>query len=295
VKLRTWGYFYREAGRGIRHTGWMSVASVLTVAVALFVLGFFGVLSLNLEHAASTLSNQVELEAFFSPHERRSQEMAFLAQVRRWPGVRRVVYFSKAEALNQLKSEFPHDRDLWALIQQGNPLLDGFQLYTDKPAQIPQVAHRLNGNPAIHQVVYQALVVARLTTVTLILKDAGYVVEGLLALATLFIIANTIRLGVFARRREIAVMKLVGATDWFIRWPFLLEGVYLGLLGALLASGGVILGYRWVAFQAAKSLAFFPLASVAVVERTTALTTGLGGVAMGLLGSFWALRRFLRV
>jgi cell division transport system permease protein len=273
----------------------MSVASVLTVAVALFVLGFFGVLSMNLEHAAGTLNRQVELEAYFNAHDTHTQERAILRTLRHTPGVRRIVYFTKTQALGQLKREFPHDQDLWQLIQQGDPLLDGFRLYTVKPRQIPPLAAELRRNGAIHQVVYQATVVARLATVTTILKDAGYVIEALLAVATLFIIANTIRLGVFARRREIGVMKLVGATDWFIRWPFLLEGLYLGLLGAILAEAGVIVGYRWVVFQAAKSLAFFPLAGVVPVERTTAITTVVGGAAMGLLGSLWALRRFLRV
>lgn len=295
MKLRTWGYFWREAARGVRHTGWMSVASVLTVTVALFVLGVFGVLSLNLEHAASTLDRQVELQAYFKPSLPTTTELTFLAHLRREPGVRKIVFVSKATALAELKKEFPHDATLWHLIEQGNPLLDGFQLYTNKADQIPPIARQLRQSADIHQVVYQATVVSRLTVVTRILRDAGYVIEALLAFATLFIIANTIRLGVFARRREIAVMKLVGATDWFIRWPFLLEGIYLGLMGALLASLAVVFGYRWVFFAAAHAVAFFPLAGRAAVTKSTIVTTGVGGVAVGLLGSLWALRRFLKV
>ena len=295
MKLRTWGYFWREAARGVRHTGWMSVASVLTVSVALFVLAVFGVLSINLEHAANALDRQVELPAYFKPTMKSSAEQAFLARLKREPGVRRVVFVSKTEALSQLKKEFPHDTTLWQLISQGNPLLDGFQVYTNRAGEIPPLARMLRKNPDVGQVVYQATVVSRLTVVTRILRDGGYVVEGLLAFATLFIIANTIRLGVFARRREIAVMKLVGATDWFIRWPFLLEGIYLGLMGAVLASVAVIVGYHWVFQTAAHVVAFFPLAGVTVVERSTVETTGAGGMAVGLLGSLWALRRFLKV
>lgn len=295
MKLRTWGYFWREAARGVRHTGWMSVASVLTVTVALFVLGVFGVLSLNLEHAAKTLDRQVELQAYFNRSLNPAAESAFLTHLRHEPGVRRVIFVSKGRALSDLKKEFPHDKTLWQLIEQGNPLLDGFQLYTFRADQIPAIAAQLNHSPDIHQVVYQATVVSRLTVVTRILRDAGYVIEGLLAFATLFIIANTIRLGVFARRREIAVMKLVGATDWFIRWPFLFEGIYLGLMGAVLASLAIILGYHWVFRAAAHAVAFFPLAGLSAVEKSTALTTGIGGLVVGLLGSLWALRRFLRV
>ncbi len=289
------GYFWREAARGVRHTGWMSVASVLTVSVALFVLGVFGVLSINLEHAANALNRQVELQAYFKPSMKPAAEHAFLAALKHEPGVRRVIFVSKTQALGQLKKEFPHDTTLWQLISQGNPLLDGFQVYTKQPRQIPPLARTLRKSPDVGQVVYQATVVSRLTVVTRILRTGGYVVEALLAFATLFIIANTIRLGVFARRREIAVMKLVGATDWFIRWPFLLEGIYLGLMGAVLASAAVIVGYHWVFHTAAHVVAFFPLAGVSVIERSTMETTGVGGVAVGLLGSLWALRRFLRV
>jgi cell division transport system permease protein len=295
MRLRSWGYFGREAFRGLRHSGWMSLASVSTVGLALFVLGFFGVLGLNLQHAAATLSQQVEMRVFFNPGVTHREEARVLATVRSWRGVRRVVYFSKVTALHQLQQEFPHDQDLWRLIQQGNPLYDGFDLYARHPAQIPALAARLETRPAIHQVVYEAQVIRRLTVLTQVLQDAGYVIEGLLGLATLFIIANTIRLGVFARRREIAVMKLVGATDWFIRWPFLLEGIILGLLGAVLADAAITVGYQWLLARAQVALAFWPMAPLAVIQRGTLLPDLVGGVAMGMIGSFWAVRRFLNV
>jgi cell division transport system permease protein len=288
-------YFWREAFRGLLRSLWMSLASVSTVGLALFVLGFFGVLGLNIQHAAVALNQQVEVRVFFNPNVSHQAEAAIVKEVAGWQGVRRVRYFSKTEALNQLRQQFPHDQDLWRLIQQGNPLYDGFDLYAVKTSRIPGLAARLRKLPAVHEVVYEALVIQRLTTITQILQDAGYVIEGLLALATLFIISNTIRLGVFARRREIAVMKLVGATDWFIRWPFLLEGLILGLVGAVVADAAIILGYEWVIQHAARSLAFLPLAPVAVIRRGTLIPDLVGGIAMGMIGSLWAVRRFLNV
>jgi cell division transport system permease protein len=124
----------------------------------------------------------------------------------------------------------------------------------------------------VQEALDQNLVVTRLQELTRVMTDAGYVIEAMLALATLFIISNTIRLGVFARRREIQVMKLVGATDWLIRWPFLLEGIVLGLVGAGLADVAVNFGYHWVGIQAAKNLSFFPLAPTSAVEANMAST-----------------------
>jgi cell division transport system permease protein len=295
MRLRSWAYFWAQALRSLRHAGWMSVASVSTVALALFVLGFFGVLSANMQHAAASLSQQVEMQVFFQPTATHGQELRVVDLARSWPGVRRVQYFTKTQALDQLKAEFPHDQDLWSLIQQGNPLYDGFNLYTATPSRIPPVAARLRALPVVHEVVYQALVVERLTTITRVLQDGGYVIDGILALATLFIVSNTIRLGVFARRREIAVMKLVGATDWFIRWPFLVEGLLLGLLGAVVADAAILFGYQWLLARAAASLAFWPLAPLSLIQRSTVMPDLIGGVAMGVLGSLWALRRFLNV
>ncbi|MCL8207283.1 MAG: permease-like cell division protein FtsX [Actinomycetia bacterium] len=295
MRLRTCGYVVREAGRGLTYSGWMSLASVTIVAVALFVFAVFGVLGLNINQAAQTLNRQAEVRVFFDPGLSRSAEAGILTQVDHWPGVRSTRYFTKAQALAQLRREFPNDQDLWRLLEQGNPLYDGFDLYATRADVLPDVAKRLTHLAGIHQVEYQALVVRRLMVVTQVLRDVGYGIETLLGVATLFIIANTIRLGLFARRREIAVMKLVGATDWFIRWPFLLEGILLGLIGAGLADAAVWFGYRWVTEAAGRTLAFWPLVPATVVIRTTGMATAVAGAAMGLLGSLWAVHRFLRV
>jgi cell division transport system permease protein len=262
MRLRSWGYFIREAARSLRHSLWMSVASVSTVGLALFVLGFFGVIGLNLQHAAATLNQQVEMRVFFNPGVSRRAEARLVATVRHWAHVRRV-----------------HCFDVW----------------TDRPAAIPGVAARLRHELVVHQVVYEAQVIERLSVLTQVLQDAGYVIEGLLGLATLFIISNTIRLGVFARRREIAVMKLVGATDWFIRWPFLLEGVMLGLVGAIVADAAITVGYQWLLARAQVTLAFWPLAPLPVIQQGTLVPDLVGGVVMGIIGSLWAVRRFLNV
>ncbi len=289
------GYLVREAGRGLTRNVWMAVASISTVAISLFVLAVFVAVSANVNHVTTLLQNEVELRVFVKPHTSRSVEMNLLKQARNWPDVRKVEFFSKHEAAQQLKKEFPHQQALFAVIAKSNPLFDGYDVYTGSANEIPQVAQRFSKEPIIHNVVYEGNVVSRITRLSHIVRWAGWIVEALLALATMLIIVNTIRLAVFSRRREIQVMRLVGATNWFIRWPFVLEGLVIGFLGAGAAEAVVAASYGWVSSAAAVSVPFWPLAGMHLVIVRTSLFTGIGGFMVGGVASLIALRRFLRV
>ncbi|PSR23459.1 MAG: ABC transporter permease [Sulfobacillus acidophilus] len=295
MTLSSIGYLLRETGRSLRRNLWMTVASVSTVAISLFVLAVFVVVSTNVTHVTTLLQNQVELKVFIKPKTNRAQEMALLKQVRVWPDVRRVEFFTKVQAAAQLRREFPDQQALFQVIAHSNPLLDGYDVFTHTPDQIPAVAHRFARERIVHNVIYQGTIIKRLTGLGRIVKWSGWIVEALLAAATLLIIINTIRLAVFARRREIQVMRLVGATNWFIRWPFILEGLVIGLLGTFLSELVVGLGYRWVLARAAIALPFWPMVNLHTIMVRTTLFTGLGGLAVGTIASVIALRRFLRV
>ena len=295
MNLNGVSYIVRETMRNLIRNSWMSLASVSTVAISMFVLSFFLVLTINLNHVTAVLQSQVEMKIFINRHVPRSQELALLRQARHWPDVRRIDFFTKQQAAASLKQEFPDQRDLVALISKSNPLFDGYDVYTYRPQAIPQLAERFHKESIVHTVVYEGQVVSRLDKLSNILRWVGWIVEGLLGLATLFIIVNTIRLAVFARHREVQVMKLVGATDWFIRWPFVLEGMVLGILGSLVADGLVDGGYRWLTGAAAVALPFWPLAPLHSVMSEVLMFTLLGGVLVGVLASMVALRRFLRI
>lgn len=289
------GYLLRETGRSLTKNLWMAVASVTTVAISLLVLAVFVVVSTNVTHVTTLLQNEVELRVFVKPHVTRGEEMVLLKKVKTWPDVRKVQFFTKSQAAQQLKNEFPNNGALFQVIQRSNPLFDGYDVYTKAASEIPRVARQFDRQPIVHNVVYQGTVIKRLTRLGRIVKWAGWTVEGLLAIATLLIIVNTIRLAVFARRREVQVMRLVGATNWFIRWPFILEGLAIGLMGSVIAEVVVVGGYHWVLHQAAISLPFWPMASFRAVVDRTGVFTGLGGLAVGFVASVIALRRFLRI
>ncbi len=295
MKPKTLWYFGRETGYGLWRNGWMTLASVSTVAISLFVLAFFIVLSVNLNHVAGVLESEVEVRVFIHQHVPRPRELKLMNQAKHWPEVRQISFFTKAQAAHQLQSEFPDQKDLLQLIDQSNPLFDGFDVYTRKPTQIAQVVRKFRASPLIQSVVYEGVVAKRINRLTQVVRVVGWGIEALLALATLSIVSNTIRLAVFARRREIGVMKLVGATDWFIRWPFVMEGVVLGLVGAATADVSVNYGYRWAIHAAVTAMPFWPVAPLSLVLQHTVWVTVATGLFIGALGSLVAVRRFLRV
>ncbi|MCY0897544.1 MAG: permease-like cell division protein FtsX [Firmicutes bacterium] len=295
MSLNSIGYLMKEAGRSLWRNSWMALASVSTVTIALFVLAVFVVVSVNVNHVTAMLESQVEIRVFIKPHVDRRRELALMQEAKTWPGIRKIQFFTKQQAAEALKQEFPDQHTLFQLIQKSNPLFDGYNVYARAPSDIRTIAGHFARQPIVHNVVYQGTVVKRLTRLATVLKWSGWVVEALLGVATLFIIINTIRLAVFARRREIQVMRLVGATNWFIRWPFILEGLTIGLMGAVAADAAVALGYHWVLRQAAVSLPFWPMAGFQVVLLHTTVFTVIGGLVMGALASVVALHRFLRV
>ncbi|MDA8192503.1 MAG: permease-like cell division protein FtsX [Thermaerobacter sp.] len=295
MKLSGGLYVLRETGRSLWRNAWMSVASISTVAISLLVLASFLVISINLNHVTAVLQSEVEVRVFMKSGTSRAAEMQLMDTARHWPDVRRVTFFTKRQAARALQSEFPAQQGLFALVQHSNPLFDGYDVFATTPQKIPQLAARFRAQAIVHNVIYQGQVVHRLVRLSKIMQWTGWIIESLLSVATLFIIMNTIRLAVFARRREIHVMKLVGATDWFIRWPFVLEGLVLGLIGAALSLTVVANGYRWIVNEASVAVPFWPMAPFQQVVSQTALFIMVGGVLIGALASAVAVHRFLRV
>lgn len=295
MKLRTWGYYLRSSLNSIRENGLMSFASASTVAISLLVLSAFLVLALNLQHMAKVLDAQVQVVAYLDTTFDEANQAALMAQVRAIPDVEQATFVSKQQALDQLKKQFGDQQDLLASVAGHNPLPDTVQVQVASPDQIPAVAKALGQLPGVQRADYKQQVVQRLFAFTRALRTIGLILVAGLAVATVVLIANTTRLAVYARREEIGIMKLVGATDGFIRWPFLLEGALLGLIGAAVASGATWWGYSWMVQKVALALPFVPVLPRQPLLVQTAEGLLLLGLVLGAIGSGWSVRRFLRV
>ncbi|MBX5477387.1 MAG: ABC transporter permease, partial [Clostridia bacterium] len=257
MRLRTWGYYLREALKGIRVNGLMSLASASTVAISLLVLALTLILAVNLQHMTDVLESQVQIVAYLQPDFDRQWTDELVSKARAIPHVERVDFVSKEEGLARLRDQLGSDAELLAAADEvGNPLPDALDVWVDDPAHIPGVVRALGDIESVDSVDYKQDVVKRLTTLSDGVRMLGLALVALLSAATLFIISNTIRLTVYARRREVAIMKLVGATNGFIRWPFLLEGAILGLAGALAAAATAWFGYEWFVRRVTEGLPF---------------------------------------
>jgi cell division transport system permease protein len=293
-------FFVREALRAMRRSAAPSFAALATVLVTMLVLGVFIPIVQATNGAADSVRSRVEVDVYMKTGATAAQEARVRAELLRVAHVKRVEFESKQQALAQQSKQDPA---AYALLSS-NPLPDTFHVIPDNPANILAIDSALtprgaNGatrmiDPAIENVSERRLDTRKLLEVTNLVTITAAILAVLLTIASVLLIANTIRLSLYARRREVEVMKLVGATDWFIRWPFVIEGTLVGGAGALLAIAvlGVTklvvldpLAHSWTLIAAPRTIAF-PVLVVVLIGAS---------VAVSALGSGLSLRRFLRV
>jgi cell division transport system permease protein len=279
----------------VRANGLLSVAAVSTVAVSLLVLAIISLLALNLQHLASVLDSKVEVVAYLQPSASTLPETEIVQEIRSLPGVRAAQLVTKTQALQQLKSEMGLAQSVVTDVLRHNPLPDAVDVSVASPQQVAGVAARLRALRGVQSVNDQQAVVDRLVSFTRALRVVGLFLVAALALATLVVVGNTVRVAVYARRDEIAVMKLVGATNAFIRLPFFVEGALLGVAGAVFSGAAVCWGYAWLVGVARSAVPFLPLLpSAGLLPR---LGEGLlaAGLVLGALGSAISVHRHLNV
>lgn len=295
MKIRTFEYFISESLSSLRRNGLMSIASVSTVALSLLILGIFLVMVLNLNHMVSTLETQVQISVYMED-ELTDREMRDIgARITKLNGVTEVIFIDKQQAMNRFKERLGEQQGLLTALGEANPLPNSFEVKVDKPELVKSVAQTVSQFPGVETAKYGQEVIEQLFSLTKMIRILGLILIVFLALAALFIIANTIRLTVFARRKEIGIMKYVGATDWFIRLPFMIEGMILGFGGALCAVLILRQTYSEITEKVYESLAFLPLIPKDPFLTQISVVLLVVGTAIGALGSTISLRRFMKV
>jgi cell division transport system permease protein len=294
-------FFFKEAMRSVNRNAIPSFAAVASVVVTVLVLGVFIPVVQATTGAANEVRGRVLVDVFLKT----DAKTADVARVRATlendtKHVGKVEYVSKAKAYAQEKKRNPEAYQLLG----SNPLPDTFRVTPDKAdnalalrnelAPVSASGSRTVVDPAIDKVENRKDQTGKILTATRVVKLAMFALAALLVIASILLISNTIRLSLFSRRREVEVMKLVGATDWFIRWPFVIEGIVLGALGGVVAIGLLFVGK--VALIDPLSSDFALIASPETISFTLlvsllfAASVGVSGLGAGL-----SLRRFLRV
>ncbi len=292
------GFFLREAIRAMRRSAAPSFAALATVLVTLLVLGVFIPIVQATNGAANTVRSRVEVDVYMKTTATAADEARVRSELQSTPHVRSLQFVSKAQAYAQQSKIDPQAYQLLGT----NPLPDTFHVIPDNPANVLAVQSALTTggsqggmvDASIQSVSNKRTDTKKILEVTNLVTITAAVLTVLLTIASVLLIANTIRLSLYARRREVEVMKLVGATDWFIRWPFVIEGIIVGALGALVAIAvlGITkvavldpLASNWSLIAAPRTIPFPALVAVLVGA----------GVLVSALGSGLSLRRFLRV
>ncbi|RYD07108.1 hypothetical protein N752_00570 [Desulforamulus aquiferis] len=249
----------------------------------------------NADKLAQSVESSVEITAFLDENVGKVDRDEIETKVKKLPDIEIVQFVSKEEALEDMKDNLGDRADILETLEKSNPLPDAFRIKTTRAEVVPQIAKQLEEMKGIEQVRYGQGVVEKLLSVTEWIRIASAASLLLLTLAAVFLIATTIRMSVFARRREIGIMKILGATNWFVRFPFMLEGIVLGLTGGLLAVLVVDIGYISLVKKLQLSLPFIqPVVEPRMVLGILGVMVGLG-VLIGAMGSWFSLRKFLKV
>lgn len=281
--------------KNVGRNGWMSFAAVSAVAVTLFILGVFLILAMNINNIAKTVEQQVEVRAFAELDVTDDQLKAIESALKAMPEVKHVQYISKEDGLKQLKRDLGDSRLLEGL--ETNPLPDSFRVKTIDPEKSKQVAAKIEQLDGVEKAEYGEAFTDTLFRVTKTVRNIGIVLIVMLGLTSMFLISNTIRLTIIARRREIEIMKLVGATNWFIRWPFFIEGMLIGLIGAIAPALLLTFGYYSLATNVMDRFELWfidILPAYPLVFEVMALLLAIGAI-IGAAGSFLSVRRFLKI
>ncbi|KXB91402.1 permease-like cell division protein FtsX [Megasphaera lornae] len=292
MKIR---YFMSEACKSFWRNSFMSIASIVTVALSFFILGIFAIMVANLDNFADNLENQVQISVYLKDGLTTEQVMGVGKRLKALPEVRQIKFTNKDQAMTELKERMKDQPGILEALEGKNPLPTSYEITFTQAGAVKKAAQIVATYPEVESSHYGQEIIEQLLNITRVIRWGGMALIVLLTVATLFIISNTIRLTVFARRKEIGIMKYVGATNWFIRWPFLLEGLLLGFIGGVIADAALVQFYRFVTSEIHHSLAFLPLVGMNPFMYQVGIGLLLLSMIIGAVGSTISLKRYMKV
>lgn len=290
------GYFVSETVTNLRRNFLMTVAAISTVAISLLLLGGTQILGLIVNNVTLNWEAKVEISAYLHDNATQGEISSLEEDISQMTEVQDVTYVSKDQAFEEFKQMYETQPEFYENLPE-DALPASLRIKLHDADDTEKVASAIEGAPGVNEVRFGGEIIKRLLRVNSLLRTITLVMSVILMVAAAALIANTIRLAIYARRDEIGIMKLVGATNWFIRIPFMLEGVFAALMGAVAAGAVILLANTLLFSRIGETLTFLgPVFSFTSTEMVTVMLI-LGGVgcAVGLVGSMMALRRFLEV
>ena len=296
MNYRTFFRHVKESFKSLGRNGWMSFASVSAVTVTLSLVGVFVVLMMNLNNFATNVESDVEVRVHIDRTATPEQSDELGATLESLSQVEKVTLSPKEDELTNIINSMGDDGKAFELFEQDNPLNDVYVVKTKTPQDVMVVAQEAEDLDYVETVEYGQNYVEKLFNIVSVSRNVGIVLIVALLFTAMFLISNTIKVTIFARRREIEIMRLVGATNGFIRWPFFLEGLWLGVLGSIIPISLIAFGYKYLYDHLSPSLSIDYMQMLSYnpfILQVSGLLV-LFGAIIGVWGSLMSVRKFLK-
>ncbi|MDR6998795.1 permease-like cell division protein FtsX [Neobacillus niacini] len=297
MKIRTIGRHARESLKSLGRNAWMTFASVSAVTVTLILVGVFFVIMMNLNKVAQTIEEDVQIRVHIDVAANKVDQQKLQSEIEGIPEVKSVTFSPKEKELKDLIKGLGEEGQSFKLFEQDNPLNDVFIVKTKNPTDTMLAAKKIEKFNFVAKVKYGQGSVEKLFKFIKASRNVGVVLILGLFFTAIFLISNTIKITIVARRREIKIMRLVGATNNFIRWPFFLEGLWLGILGSILPIILISIAYYNAYDYLAPKLAgnFMQILPYEPFIYQVSGILILMGALIGIWGSVMSVRKFLKV
>lgn len=288
------GFYLKEALLSFRRSALMSMAAIVSITTILIIVGVFLLISINSSLFLKNLETQLEIIVYLKDDISKTEVKALENNIVGINGIEEIKFVSKEEAYQRLLKDLGDQRDILNAIEV-NPLPASFEIKVKDPKIIEQITNQVEKLKKVEEVEYGQEIVERLLNFTYIFRRVGILILALLVFASILIISNIIKITVYARRSEIEIMSLSGATHWFIKWPFVIEGFLQGFISAILA---ILILYKFYFFAINKVHQAVPFLPV-VWDKMELLPIGAAivvlGSLVGILGSMFSVGKYLNV
>lgn len=297
MKFESLKYSIKEAFKSIKRNKTLSIASIATVTATLFILGVITLTIANVNEIVDHLGSMVEANIYLLDDISESNRTKIEDKIKSIEGVNSVIYESKEDALAQVRDQLDDETgELSAGFDEKNPFPASFTVNVGEPEVIDNVVSAVENMEGIERIKDARSTIEKVSNLADSIKTGAVVAFIIFIMISLFLIGNTIKITVYTRKREIGIMKYVGATDWFIRWPFIIEGILLGLSGALIAIAILNVAYVMFINSFAQTLIFdFQLVGAAYIWKVVIWEFIACGLFIGSIGSIVSMRKFLKV
>ena len=296
MKINTINYFIVDALKSIKRNITVSFAAMLTVLVTFFVLGTFTLVGLNFNKTIEDVADKIEIKVYLQDDIKLVNQREVEIKLAEQEGVKAVTYESKDEAFTKLKKDLEGNSGmLEGYSLENNPLASSYIVTLEDASYAGDVSKAVEDMTGVESITNQQELIEKISNVVDFVQILGIVLFFVFIGVSIFLIMNTIKLAVYSRRREVGIMKFVGATDWFIRWPFIIEGILIGLIGTFLSVIALYFLYKFVISFIAARVIILNLIPISYIFTSLLWKFVLGGVLVGGFASYLALRKFLVV